>query len=244
MQLMFFTAYGYGGKRPSDILVPDANIRFGVAHLGALLQTYNGDKSVALAAYNGGGGGAKAFQEGRNTAAVKYAQKAMKLYEEYRESALTARPVSNKAIEAAGQIPQNYFKQSELSCKCGCEFRWPVPRLIYTLNSIRESLGRKVIVNSGCRCTEHNVKMGGVADASGKRIRGALGGAKDSNHTHGTAADIRCPGVSANDLWIHVRALWANGELPYLAGLGKYKTFIHVDVAPVVKDRLREWEES
>jgi uncharacterized protein YcbK (DUF882 family) len=120
-----------------------------------------------------------------------------------------------------------YFKDPEFACKCGCGFCKPDGKLLETLDLIREALGRPVTVTSGCRCPAHNKKVGGVPD---------------SNHTHGDAADIQCPGMSADSVWQAVMKLYRLGKLPLLAGLGRYDTFCHVDVAPK-RAKLREWDE-
>ena len=122
----------------------------------------------------------------------------------------------------------NYFNDREFACKCGCGFCQPDRRLIDTLNTIRETLGRPINITSGCRCKTHNKRVGGVTN---------------SNHTHGTAADIQCKGVSAFEVWSTVKQLCGMGKLPHLAGLGIYNTFVHVDVAPKKPDGLREWDE-
>lgn len=121
-----------------------------------------------------------------------------------------------------------YFNDSEFACKCGCGFAKPDKRLVDTLNAIRGELGKPIVVMSGCRCKAHNKKVGGVAN---------------SNHTHGTAADIQSNGVSAADLWSLTKQLYGLGWLSELAGLGRYDTFVHVDIAPKVAGRLREWDE-
>lgn len=51
MQLMPLTAESYGVE---DAFDPAKNIRAGVAYFSALLNQFNGDKRLALAAYNAG----------------------------------------------------------------------------------------------------------------------------------------------------------------------------------------------
>jgi uncharacterized protein YcbK (DUF882 family) len=223
MQLMFFTAYGYGAKTVKDLLDPDKNIRFGAAHLGALIKTHGG-KEAALAAYNGGGKGATDWKLGNDTTATKYAKNVMALYNEYRDAALLKEPAADTSKAAASAW--NYFNAREFVCKCGCGTNKVKSALIDTLNVIRGTAGVPITVTSGTRCPTHNKKVGGVSN---------------SNHLSGDAADIQAQGVSPEKLRGIIQNLWEQGKLPELAGLGAYKTFTHVDIAPKVKGRLRTW---
>jgi hypothetical protein len=221
---MFFTAYGYGAKSIAQLLDPDQNIRFGVAHLAAMIKTH-GSKEAGLAAYNGGSGGAADWRAGRNTDATKYARKVMSLYQEYRDAALLKQ---SAGAMTATYIPaiRNYFQPGEFACKCGCGTNKVKQGLIDTLNIIREKLGVPITVTSGTRCVKRNKAAGGVSN---------------SNHLSGEAADIQAKGVSPEEVRRVIRLLWSSGKLPDLAGLGSYKTFTHVDIAPKVAGRLRTW---
>ena len=78
MQLIPTTAQRYGA---SDVFDPQQNINAGVKHLKWLLERYNGNLDLALAAYNAGEGavdrvhGIPAFRETRN-----YVQKVQNAY--------------------------------------------------------------------------------------------------------------------------------------------------------------------
>jgi soluble lytic murein transglycosylase-like protein len=78
MQLIPTTAQRYGA---SDVFNPQQNIDAGVKHLKWLLERYNGNLDLALAAYNAGEGavdrahGIPAFRETRN-----YVQKVQNAY--------------------------------------------------------------------------------------------------------------------------------------------------------------------
>ena len=147
-----------------------------------------------------------------------------------------------------------FFKDSEFACKCGCNYCNPDGRLLLTLDMIRAALGKPVIVTSGCRCQQHNARGKGVVakkyyipgtkqlDLS-KYPKGLPGEKNDSNHTHGTAADIQCSGLTAKTVWTTIMDLYKAKQLPYIAGLGRYDTFNHVDVDPKVQGRLRQWDE-
>ena len=124
---------------------------------------------------------------------------------------------------------ENYFKLSEFACKCGCGFCEPDIRLIDALNVIRGKLGAPIAVTSGCRCKEHNKSVGGSADSA---------------HLRGTAADIISKGILPVRIWDLTRSLYHAGRLPELSGLGRYKTFIHVDVDDKLRKEnktLRQW---
>ena len=91
--------------------------------------------------------------------------------------------------------------------------------------TIRQALGVPVRVNSGCRCKEHNAKVGGVKkkyDKNGKLL------SKGSNHMYGLAADLSSSLGSAK-MFETVKKLHAEGKLPALDYCIKYRTFIHID---------------
>lgn len=102
-----------------------------------------------------------------------------------------------------------YFRREELSCKCGCGFDTVDSSLHSCLVLVRLFCGGAVNVNSGCRCELHNFNVGG---------------ADDSQHLLGRAADI----------WsIHKTPLqifeFIDKELKWTGGLILYETFVHVD---------------
>lgn len=103
-----------------------------------------------------------------------------------------------------------HFKESEFRCKCGCGEAVISTKLVGLLEAIRALAGHKpVIITSGYRCEQHNR---------------AVGGAQNSQHLYGTAADIVIKGL-------------APGEIAKLAercgadGIGVYPKmgFCHVD---------------
>ncbi len=100
------------------------------------------------------------------------------------------------------------FMLREFQCKCGCQQVKLHSELLKRLQAIRKETGRPVVVNSGYRCPTHNKKVGGAAD---------------SQHIHGKAADVVIQGLSIADQ----RKVWekhfANG------GIGYANTYTHVD---------------
>lgn len=86
------------------------------------------------------------------------------------------------------------------------------PELIERLDALRELAGEPIYVTSGYRDPEHNA---------------AIGGAPNSFHTRGMAADIYCDGLSIDqlaDLAVDVgfRGVERNDAMQY----------VHVDVRP------------
>jgi hypothetical protein len=110
----------------------------------------------------------------------------------------------------------NYFDRSEFKCKCGKCGGFPVEpseELVLILDNIRKYFGKPVFINSGIRCATHNANVGG---------------AMQSQHLKGTAADIVVEDVVPERV-----AMYAETLLPKTGGIGRYKTFTHVDVRSV-----------
>ncbi len=110
-----------------------------------------------------------------------------------------------------GDISAN-FNRSEFACKCGCGSNQINPALIETLESIRRLIGNNPItITSGVRCEKHNKYCGG---------------AKNSQHLLGTAADIKCdikPKILADIINVNLN----------VGGLGVYPGFVHIDVRSI-----------
>lgn len=108
-----------------------------------------------------------------------------------------------------------YFDRSEFKCKCGKCGGFPVEpseELVLTLDKIRKYFGERAIITSGIRCAEHNEAVGGVMN---------------SQHLKGAAADFFVEGVAPERV-----AMYAETLLPKKGGIGRYKTFTHIDVRP------------
>ena len=87
------------------------------------------------------------------------------------------------------------------------------------LDVIRDYVKAPIFVtpNGGYRCDEHNWE---------------ISGARYSQHMQGRAADIVCKSVFPKELHVSVLALYKEGKLPRLGALGRYKSFVHVDIRP------------
>ena len=102
-----------------------------------------------------------------------------------------------------------YFNRSEFACKCGCGFSDVDINLIGILNQMREEINQLIIINSGCRCEEHNKKVGG---------------SKNSSHVKGLALDIKVLNSRYRYLII-VAAINAG-----INRIGIHSNFIHIDI--------------
>ena len=106
-----------------------------------------------------------------------------------------------------------HFDSSEFRCKCCNQLPESGinPDLIELLEEIRRALAKPLIITSGYRCEPHNRECGGKPK---------------SQHMLGNAADIHISGVSASQLWTFLDRNFQSR----CKGLGKYPSFVHVDV--------------
>ena len=107
----------------------------------------------------------------------------------------------------AVQLTKN-FKSTEFDCKCSnCNKTTIDLDLPNMLQKIRDHFKKPVLINSGYRCSKHN---------------SSVGGAYNSKHKTGQAADIRINGVKPLEIAKYAESI---GVL----GIGLYDTFVHVD---------------
>jgi uncharacterized protein YcbK (DUF882 family) len=69
-----------------------------------------------------------------------------------------------------------YFTIDEFDCKCGCGFNNIKKHFLLRLDNARKIAELPFIINSGCRCIDHNKNINGVVNSS---------------HLYGIAADIK-----------------------------------------------------
>ncbi|SFU80232.1 D-Ala-D-Ala carboxypeptidase family metallohydrolase [Halomonas korlensis] len=101
-----------------------------------------------------------------------------------------------------------HFTRAEFACRCGCGFDTVDVETLAILERLRTHFDQPVTVTSGCRCSSHNARIGGVPG---------------SQHTLGRAADIQVRGVPAPSVYA-----WLAENHPS-ASLGRYANFIHID---------------
>ena len=104
-----------------------------------------------------------------------------------------------------------HFKAQEFAQKdYQCDKILIESELIEVLEDVRTHFNSPVIITSGYRTPEYNKKIGGV---------------KNSQHTKGTAADIKIENVLASKVQKYLSQKYTNKY-----GIGKYKNFTHIDV--------------
>ena len=114
----------------------------------------------------------------------------------------------------------NNFSLSEFECKCGCKMPADVEEnikeLADNLQVLRDVIGRIDLTNA-YRCEEHNADVGG---------------ATDSQHIKGKAADIKSSTLNPSEIASVVDDLMKI-EWFKIGGIGIYNTFTHVDIRGV-----------
>lgn len=104
-----------------------------------------------------------------------------------------------------------HFKVKEFAQKdFRCDKVIVETELIDVLEDIRAHFNKPVIVTSGYRTPEYNAKIGGI---------------KNSQHTKGTAADIKVSGIQAKEVQKYLIHKYTDKY-----GIGSYSTFTHIDV--------------
>ena len=122
-------------------------------------------------------------------------------------------------------VQESHFTERELACRCrSCkgahmpaEIHENLRRLMAALESIRTLVGHPVVVTSGYRCPTHNRKVGG---------------APQSVHLSGLAADIKVKGYSGVELLNLLEAAISEQKLPD-GGIGVYNAYpnlLHYDL--------------
>lgn len=101
-----------------------------------------------------------------------------------------------------------YFDRSEFACKCGCGFDTVDVELLRVLEKVRHHFGQPITITSGCRCSDHNKKVGGTPT---------------SQHLLGRAADISVKNVLPPVVQAHLEGRYKG------YGIGKYNDFTHID---------------
>lgn len=118
-------------------------------------------------------------------------------------------PIYSLKTDGSKKLSTN-FAVKEFACKDGSDSIVIEFELVEILQKIRDHFGKAVTINSAYRNATYNKKVGG---------------ASNSQHVFGRAADIVVSGVSPEKV-----AQYAEYLMPKKGGIGLYPTFTHVDV--------------
>jgi uncharacterized protein YcbK (DUF882 family) len=123
------------------------------------------------------------------------------------------------------QLSKNLARR-EITCKCGCGFDIVDFKLVETFQALRDYVNKSIYITSGCRCPEHNKKVGGVGESA---------------HVEGKALDMYINGLSSRQFGELVKKAHGEGKLPYLkyCYLISNSTSIHIGVDE--KERKSIW---
>lgn len=106
-----------------------------------------------------------------------------------------------------------FFNRIEFKCNCyNCKPYAVDAELLEVLEDVREHFDAPVYITSGWRCEKHNTNVGG---------------AKDSKHLYGIAADFKVRNVSPIDVHGYLVERY-----PDCYGIGLYSSWVHLDVRP------------
>jgi uncharacterized protein YcbK (DUF882 family) len=112
----------------------------------------------------------------------------------------------------------NNFTLEEFNSKCGRDIPNNVlPNILQlakNLQVLRDSIGKSISITSGYRSPQHNKK---------------IGGAKDSQHVKGMAADIKVSGMTPKEVALVIEGLIEQGKMKQ-GGIGIYPSWVHYDV--------------
>jgi len=106
----------------------------------------------------------------------------------------------------------SHFSRNEAACKCGCGFNAQDWELLEVLEDTRRFFGKKVFVNSWCRCKKYNEKIKGF---------------ENSYHIKALAADIWLDWVPSDLVADYFERSYSDKY-----GIGRYNSFTHIDVRP------------
>lgn len=122
--------------------------------------------------------------------------------------------------------PFEDFIRSEFACKCGCGYDDVDLGLVTTLQALRYAVARPVVIISGCRCSEHNARVGG---------------SPRSQHMTGRAADIHVRGMSSKQVEDVLKLLYLRhtAYVGYVYAVSPRS--LHVDVRTPESAKIRGW---
>jgi uncharacterized protein YcbK (DUF882 family) len=113
-----------------------------------------------------------------------------------------------------------HFNRSEFACQCGCGFDTVDIELSEALEVVRQYFMAPVTITSGCRCAEHNQK---------------IGGSPKSKHVEGRAADFKVQGHAPQEVHDFLTRVYKDKF-----GIGLYRSWVHLDTRSGDKARWQK----
>ena len=153
-----------------------------------------------------GGGSSQCYFKGDTIKATRVVHDLILVYLKGSDSTVKTYSVKK---DGSTYLSEN-FKVKEFACNDGSDTVLISDKLVGLLQNIRDHFRVAVTINSGYRTSTYNKKVGG---------------ATNSQHVKGTAADIVAKGVDPLTV-----AQYAEYLMPNSGGIGVYQTFTHVDV--------------
>lgn len=102
-----------------------------------------------------------------------------------------------------------HFSRYEFACRCGCGFNTVDTELITILADLRIHFKQPITVNSGARCENYNMLIGGESS---------------SQHLLGRAADITIKDTPPRVVQFYLLEKYTDRY-----GIGQYADFSHID---------------
>lgn len=127
--------------------------------------------------------------------------------------------------------PSKHLSWLELGCNDGTPYpvEWRDTRAVVLADAferIRTAVGMPIRIGSAYRTPDHNKH---------------IGGAKDSQHMQGRALDLYPPsGLSIDSFYATIRGVALDPASP-IHGLGRYPTFVHIDIRDRVDGGVTVW---
>ena len=155
------------------------------------------------------------------------------LYQEYAISPNVLLP--GTVDEPALPLTSNYDNQlsknltrKEIACRDNCGFDLLTWETVDTFQAFREFVNQPIIIQSGSRCPDRNV---------------AVGGSKNSKHMTGQALDIYVKGLNQRQLGEMAKKAQGRGLLPnlsYVEFVANSDTAIHIDTGET-RNKMFNW---
>lgn len=122
----------------------------------------------------------------------------------------------------------NNFSLPEFASKDGTAFpedvKIKLAELAQNLQVLRDHFGRSITITSGYRSVAHNIR---------------IGGAKESFHVRGMAADLQILGIEPRIVYNAIELLIKSGKMKE-GGLGLYNSWVHYDI----RGKRIRWDKS